>query len=77
MPGIQYGPGPRAGDVNFRSLFQDLNASKLVVFSSLLAFSLLFALKMDGLLDWSWWAVFAPLLVWKGIVGKCHNITVN
>ena len=65
------------GDVNFRALFQDFNASKFVVFSSLLAFSILYALKLDRALDWSWWAVFTPLWVWKAIavlgalVGSC------
>ena len=62
---------PRSrGDVNFRSLFQDFNASKFVVFTSLLIFSLLYALKLDGVLNWSWWSVFIPIWIWKGIVGK-------
>ena len=58
-------------DMNFRSLFQDFNASKFVVFSCLLAFSFLFALKLDRVLaSWSWWAVFAPLWIWKIIASE-------
>ena len=60
--------------MNFRALFQDFNASKFVVFSCLLAFSLLFALKLDGELSWSWWSIFIPLWVWKGIAGKRENV---
>ena len=52
-------------------IFQDFNASKFVVFSSLLVFSILYALKLDGILEgWSWWSVFAPLWAWKCIVGE-------
>jgi len=63
---------PRGGgyygraDINFRSFFQDFNMSKFVVYSSLLTFSMLFALKRDGILHWSWWSIFIPLFVWKG-----------
>jgi hypothetical protein len=67
--GLHHGHG-HGGDVNFRALFQDFNASKFVVFSCLLSFSVLYALKMDGIIDWSWWSVFAPLWAWKCIVGK-------
>ena len=42
-----------------------------MVFSSLLVFSILYALKLDGILEsWSWWSVFAPLWAWKCIVGE-------
>ena len=62
---------PRSrGDVNFRSLFQDFNASKFIIFTSLLIFSLLYALKLDRVLNWSWWSIFIPIWIWKGIVGK-------
>merc|ERR1719220_1707161 len=27
---------------------------------------MLFALKRDGILHWSWWSIFIPLFVWKG-----------
>ena len=57
-------------DINFRSVFQDFNMSKFVVYSSLLVFTILFALKMDQDLSWSWWSVFTPLFIWKGIAGK-------
>ena len=66
---------PRGGgyygraDINFRSFFQDFNMSKFVVYSSLLTFSMLFALKRDGILHWSWWSIFIPLFVWKGFAG--------
>lgn len=60
---------PRSrGDVNFRSLFQDFNASKFIIFTSLLIFSLLYALKLDRVLNWSWWSIFIPIWIWKGIV---------
>ena len=36
-----------------------------MVFTALLLFSLLYTLKLDGALAWSWWSVFAPLWVWK------------
>jgi hypothetical protein len=36
------------GDVNFRGLFQDFNAPKFVVFTCLLVFTMLFALRLDG-----------------------------
>ena len=66
---------PRSrGDVNFRSLFQDFNASKFIIFTSLLIFSLLYALKLDGVLNWSWWSIFVPIWIWKGIVGEYGKI---
>ena len=37
-----------------------------MVFTSLLLFSILYTLKLDGVLAWSWWSVFAPLWIWKG-----------
>ena len=61
-------PPPRRGDVNLRSLFQDFNASKFVVYTALLCFTLLAALKLDGDIDISWWSVFTPIWVWKGLV---------
>ena len=53
---------------NLQSLFQQLNVSKLLVYSCLLAFSLLFALRLDGTILISYWSVFAPLWLWKGLV---------
>lgn len=63
MPRNHYG----RADINFRSFFQDFNMSKFVVYSSLLIFSMLFALKLDGQINWSWWSIFTPLFIWKGI----------
>jgi len=63
MPRNQYG----RADINFRSFFQDFNMSKFVVYTSLLIFSMLFALRKDGVINWSWWSIFIPLFVWKGI----------
>lgn len=57
-------------DINFRSFFQDFNMSKFVVYSSLLIFSMLFALKLDRILNWSWWSIFIPLFIWKAIAGQ-------
>ena len=37
-----------------------------MVFTSLLLFSILYTLKLDGVIAWSWWSVFAPLWIWKG-----------
>lgn len=31
----------------------------------LLVFTLLFALRLDGYIDWPFWAIFAPLWLWK------------
>ena len=46
---------------------QEFNGSKFVLFCSLLMFSVLYTLKLDGVISWSWWSVFLPLWVWKGI----------
>ena len=69
MPRNQYG----RADINFRSFFQDFNMSKFVVYTSLLIFSMLFALKRDGILHWSWWSIFIPLFIWKGFAGKLFS----
>jgi len=45
-----------------------LDESKFVVYSCLLVFTILFALRLDGTLEWSYWAVFAPLWFWKLLV---------
>ena len=55
---------------NLQGFFQEFNASKFVVFSSFLGFSLLLAFKLDKDIDWSWWSVFIPLWIWKGIASK-------
>jgi len=53
---------------NLQGFFQEFNASKFVLFTSLLMFSILFTLQMDHVIHWSWWSIFAPLWIWKGIV---------
>lgn len=53
---------------NLQGFFQEFNASKFVVFTSLLLFSLLFTLQLDQVIDWSWWAIFFPLWIWKTVV---------
>ena len=42
--------------------------SKFVVYACLLVFSLLFALQLDGIIQWSYWLVFLPLWIWKALV---------
>jgi len=39
-----------------------------VVYGCLLVFSLLFALRLDGIIQWSYWIVFLPLWIWKALV---------
>ena len=56
--------------------WQEFNGSKFVVFTALLLFSLLYTLKLDGALAWSWWSVFAPLWVWK-VGQQIHATRVN
>ncbi|XP_053948419.1 transmembrane protein 185B [Anastrepha obliqua] len=60
MPAFPY-------DMDFQSMFKDFNPSKFVVHCSLLAFVGLFALRLDGYIDWPYWAIFTPLWIWKGI----------
>lgn len=54
--------------MNLQTLFQDFNPSKFLVYSSLLVFTLLFALRLDGSVRWSYWVVFSPLWFWKAMV---------
>ncbi|XP_076451865.1 transmembrane protein 185A-like [Babylonia areolata] len=51
--------------MNLKNLFQDFNPSKFLVFSCLLVFSLLFALRLDKTIEWSYWLVFIPIWLWK------------
>ncbi|XP_061718064.1 transmembrane protein 185B isoform X1 [Cydia pomonella] len=55
-------------EMNLQTLFQDFNPSKFVVHSCLLVFTALLALKLDGAITWSYWAVFTPIWVWKFLV---------
>ena len=42
--------------------------SKFVVAFCLLLFSLLFALRLDNTIQWSYWVVFLPIWLWKLLV---------
>lgn len=54
--------------MNLRGLFQDFNPSKFLIYACLLLFSVLLALRLDGIIQWSYWAVFAPIWLWKLMV---------
>ncbi|XP_063409275.1 transmembrane protein 185A-like [Mytilus trossulus] len=54
--------------MNLRNLFQDFNPSKFLVFSCLLLFSFLFALRLDNTIEWSYWVIFLPIWIWKIVV---------
>lgn len=43
------------------------NNSKFIVFTSLLIFSLLLSLRLDGKITLSYWLIFSPLWLWKFI----------
>ncbi|ELU12772.1 hypothetical protein CAPTEDRAFT_221172 [Capitella teleta] len=55
-------------EINFKNLFQDFNPSKFLVYGCLMVFSLLFALRLDGFIMWSYWIVFLPIWIWKVLV---------
>lgn len=38
------------------------------MYGCLLVFSLLFALRLDGIIEWNYWIVFLPLWIWKALV---------
>lgn len=42
--------------------------SKFIVHTCLLIFVVLFALRLDGHIIWSYWCVFAPIWLWKLLV---------
>ncbi|KAE8584444.1 hypothetical protein XENTR_v10020969 [Xenopus tropicalis] len=54
--------------MNLRGLFQDFNPSKFLIYACLLLFSVLLALRLDNIIQWSYWAVFAPIWLWKLMV---------
>lgn len=54
--------------MNPRGLFQDFNPSKFLIYACLLLFSVLLPLRLDGVIQWSYWAVFAPIWLWKLLV---------
>lgn len=41
--------------------------SKFIVHCSLFTFVTLFALRLDGYIDWPWYFIFTPLWIWKAI----------
>src|SRR6218665_3539333 len=49
-------------------MFAFYRYSKFVVYVSLLAFSILFALRLDETIAISWWIVFGPLWIWKSLI---------
>lgn len=48
----------------FLSLFN----SKFLIYACLLLFSVLLSLRLDDKIQWSYWAVFAPIWLWKLLV---------
>ncbi|XP_041378408.1 transmembrane protein 185A-like [Gigantopelta aegis] len=54
--------------MNLKNCFQDFNPSKCLVFSCLLVFSFLFALRLDSSITWSYWVIFLPVWLWKVMV---------
>lgn len=42
--------------------------SKFLIYSCLLLFSVLLSLRLDGVIQWSYWAVFTPIWLWKLLV---------
>lgn len=42
--------------------------SKFLIYACLLLFSVLLSLRLDGIIKWSYWAVFAPIWLWKLMV---------
>lgn len=53
--------------INIHSFLQDFNPSKFTVYTSLLIFFILFSLKLDNRIAASYWLIFLPLWIWKGI----------
>ncbi|XP_006883674.1 PREDICTED: transmembrane protein 185B-like [Elephantulus edwardii] len=51
-----------------RDLFENFNPSKFFTYACLLLFSILLPLRLDGVIQWTYWAVFAPLWLWKFMV---------
>lgn len=45
-----------------------LNFSKFLVHTCLMIFTSLFALRLDGFIEWSYWSIFSPIWFWKSMV---------
>ncbi|XP_046382582.1 transmembrane protein 185B [Ischnura elegans] len=54
--------------MNLQTLFQDFNPSKFLVYVCLMIFTALFALRLDGTIQWSYWTIFIPIWFWKFMV---------
>nr|CAG4648008.1 EOG090X087A [Moina brachiata] len=54
--------------MNLLHLVQDFNPGKFVVHLSILSFTILLSLRLDGYIKCSYWAIFTPLWVWKALV---------
>lgn len=55
-------------DLNVYTLRNVFNFSEILVYFSLIAFTILFALRLDGTIEFSYWIVFFPLWIWKIVV---------
>lgn len=53
--------------INVHSFLQDFNPTKFTVYFSTLIFSILFSLKLDKKISFSYWLVFLPLWIWKSL----------
>ncbi|XP_021953878.1 transmembrane protein 185B [Folsomia candida] len=51
--------------MNVERISQDCNPSKFLVYSCLFVFTILLALRQDGVITWSYWIIFTPIWVWK------------
>lgn len=54
--------------MNLQSMFRDFNPGKFIVWVCVATFTALLSLRLDGELDWSYWVVFSPIWLWKGLV---------
>ncbi|XP_018006602.1 transmembrane protein 185A [Hyalella azteca] len=54
--------------MNLQAMFRDFNPGKFLVWLCVCVFTALLSLRLDKLLDWTYWAVFAPLWLWKAFV---------
>ncbi|KAK2147242.1 hypothetical protein LSH36_562g01039 [Paralvinella palmiformis] len=55
-------------ELNFKNIFHDFNPSKFVVYGCLVVFCLLFSLRLDNFIIWSYWIIFLPIWFWKLLV---------
>ncbi|CAF0972993.1 unnamed protein product [Rotaria sordida] len=55
---------------------QSCNPARFIVTFSLLIFSILFALQLDGIIKINYWLIFLPLFIWKMLVvfGACTGV---